>query len=70
MKAENRGLWKKWVAFRDKGVVGEAFVMGEGGNWFTEGHRGVWREIWKRGVCSGEFFAFPFPLLSFCGWGL
>lgn len=67
MKAENKGLWKKWVAFRDKGTVGEAFVMGQGGKWFTEGHRGVWREIWKRGVCSGRFLALP--ILSFRCWG-
>jgi hypothetical protein len=68
MKAENRGLWKKWVAFRDKGVVGEAFVMGEGGKWFTEGHRGVWREIWKRGVCSGEYLPSLFLFLSSPGF--
>lgn len=39
----------------------KVFVMRKRGKWFDEGHRSVWREIEKRGVCSGELVLFSFP---------
>lgn len=68
MKDEHKSLWRSWVAFRDRGMVEKAFVMRERGRWFNEGHRSGWREIEKRGVCSGKwmfFFFLPAFFFSF-----